>query len=235
MPDCTQVVLGMTIVVVLVGIGLGVGGYLHIKNKLDDVDSMKERIATLEKQLANLTEGSKVDYEVTSRTMKLLGNETKQLKEDYMKLQSETRALNKTVNYTTSATVQRALSELKNVKETQNVIRKDLEKLSHLNDTTEDYLNLREQVNNLTTQVNRNISRLEIRIKENRRVFESKVSEINSHVSTLEKRLNEFDKDQSKTNVTAGAAGTMNFAENPKLKLVLYTLALATLEVTQHI
>ena len=235
MPDCTQVVLGITIVVVLVGIGLGVGGYLHIKNKLDDVDSMKERIATLEKQLANLTEGSKVDYEVTSRTMKLLGNETKQLKEDYMKLQSETKALNKTVNYTTSATVQRALIELKNVKERQNVIRKDLEKLSHLNDTTEDYLNLREQVNNLTTQVNRNISRLEIRIKENRRVFESKVSEINSHVSTLEKRLNEFDNDQSKTNVTAGAASTMNFAENPKLKLVLYTLALATLEVTQHI
>ena len=47
---------------------------------------------THEKQLANLTKGSKIDREVTSRTMKLLGNETKQLKEDYMKLQSETRA-----------------------------------------------------------------------------------------------------------------------------------------------
>ena len=213
---CIKVVLGITIFVVLAGIGAGVYGYFgHINNKLD----------ALEKQLANLTNGFKIDREVTSRTMKLLGNETEQLKEDYMKLQSETRALNKTVNYTTSATVQRALSELKNVKETQNVIRKDLERLSHLNDTTEDYLNLREQVNNLTTRVNKNISRLEIRIIGNRRDFESEVSKINSDVSNLEKRLNE----------TAGAASTMNLIENPKLKLVLCTIALATLEITQHI
>ena len=73
--------------------------------------------------------------------------------------------------------------------------------------------------------MNKNISRLEIRIIGNRRDFESEVSKINSDVSNLRKRLNE----------TAGAASTMNLIENPKLKLVLYTLALATMEVTQHI
>ena len=243
MKDCTKVVLVVCPIAVVLGviIGLGVGGYSHIKkelddvdSELDDVDSMKERINELEKQLANLTNGSKIDREVTSRTMKLLRNETKQLKKDYMELQNETRALNKTINYTTSLTVQRALSEIKNIKETQDVITKKLDKLSHLNDTAEDYLNLREQVNNLTTQVNQSISRLEMQIKDNRRVFKSNVSEINSDVSKLEKRLDEFDNGQNKTNATARPTGTTNFAEKPKLKVVLYIVALAKLEIIQH-
>ena len=69
--------------------------------------------------------------------------------------------LNRTINYTSNATVQRALNELKDVKDTQRAIQKKLIASLHLNDTAEDYLNLVESVQNLTTQVNENITHLE--------------------------------------------------------------------------
>ncbi|CAB3998587.1 Hypothetical predicted protein [Paramuricea clavata] len=156
---------------------------VYVLSNVNDVESAKERLEAIEKKMANLTDKAKI--------------EATQLKHDYMELLSETRVLNKTIDYTTSATVQRALNELNNVKETQRVIQKKLEALSHLNDTAEDYLNLEKEVKNLATQVNQNITHLEENLKDNRREWEraldNKTSEIKSDVLILQNRLHEFE------------------------------------------
>ncbi|CAB4023725.1 Hypothetical predicted protein [Paramuricea clavata] len=120
----------------------------------------------IKKQVANLSDKAlaKIECEDTNSTILILSHKVTQLKHDYMELHSKTRALNKTINYTTSATVQRALNELNNVKETQRVIQKKLEAFTHLNDTAEDYLNLGKEVKKLATQVNQNITHLEEKI-----------------------------------------------------------------------
>jgi chromosome segregation ATPase len=119
---------------------------LYALSNVNDVESAKERLEAIEKQVANLTDKAKIEREDTNRTISILSHEATQLKHDYMELLSKTRALNKTINYTTSATVQRALTELNNVKKTQRVIQNKLEAFTHLNDTAEDYSNLGKEV-----------------------------------------------------------------------------------------
>ena len=160
-----------------------------------------------------LDDKSKMERAATNDTISLLTNETKELKVDNMNLLSETKALNKTINFTTSATVQRVLDELNHVKKTQRVIQKSLKALSHLNDTAADYLNLREEVKNLTAHVNQNVNRLEGRVNENRKewqeALESKTSEIDLKILDLEKRLDreENENTQNKMNDTSDATG----------------------------
>jgi uncharacterized phage infection (PIP) family protein YhgE len=153
-----------------------------------------------------------------------------------MELLSKTSALNKTINYTTSATVQRALNELNNVKETQRVIQKKLEALSHLNDTAEDYLNLGKEVKNLATQVNQNITHLEENLKDNRREWEraldNKTSEIKSDVLALGNRLYEFEN-RNRQNGTTNGVGVLGLTK--LCNLMFYTIIFwATLDVIVH-
>mgnify|MGYP002803522530 CR=1 FL=1 len=163
--SCSIVCSVVAIIFAMVAIGLSGSTWWTSNNcqKNNTVDSASDsmtdkRLGILEKQLADLNNKSKMERAATSRTISFLTNETKELKVDYINLLSETKALNKTINYTTSATVQRVLDELNHVKETQKVIQKSLKALSHLNDTAADYLNLREEVKNLTTHVNRHVA-----------------------------------------------------------------------------
>ena len=177
-------------------------------------DNTTGELEQIRKQIANLT-----DRKETEREEKIRFKEVTQLKQDYMKL------VNQTINYTNNATIQRALNELKDVKETQRSIQKKLQELLHLNDTAEDYLNLVESVHNLTTQVNQNITRLEEMIKYNRdewrRVLNANTSGIKSDISSLKTRFDEFEKAQNKINTTneAGLLSQRN---------VFYTLTLLT-------
>ena len=211
--SCSIVCSVVAIIFAMVAIGLSGSTWWTSNNcqKNNTVDSASDsmtdkRLGILEKQLADLNNKSKMERAATSRTISFLTNETKELKVDYINLLSETKALNKTINFTTSATVQRVLDELRG-------IQKSLKALSHLNDTAADYLNLREEVKNLTTHVNQNINRLEGRVNENRRewqeALENKTSKIDQKISDLEKRLDrkEFENTQNKTNVTSDATG----------------------------
>jgi chromosome segregation ATPase len=209
----------------------------YTKDKLNDggesaIESLR---AMIKKQVANLTDKAKIEREDTNRTISILSHEATQLKHDYMELLSKTSALNKTINYTTSATVQRALNELNNVKETQRVIQKKLEALSHLNDTAEDYLNLGKEVKNLATQVNENITHLEENLKDNRREWEraldNKTSEIRSDVLALGNRLDEFENRTQNGNTNGvGVLGLTKLCN-----LMFYTIIFwATLDVIVH-
>ena len=219
--SCSTVSSVVAIILALAAIGMS--GYTLYK-QLDDEDS-----ASLQ-----LTDKSKMERAATNRTISLLTNETKDLKVDYMNLLSVTKALNKTINFTTSATVQRVLDELNHVKETQRVIQERLEALSHLNDTKEDYLNLRESVKNLTTHVNQNIIRLEGKINEDRRewqeALENKTSNIDLKISDLEKRLN-----QNKTNVTSDGTGLRSGLRNTSYLLCYTVIFLSSLGITAHV
>ena len=188
-----KIASGIAVAIILALLAIGLSGSalcLSLRTK-DDLE-------ILEKKLADLTNKSKIERATTNHTISLLTNETKVLKVDYINLLSETKALNKTINYTTSATVQQVLDELRG-------IQKRLQALSHLNDTAADYLNLREEVKNLTTHVNQNINRLEGRVNENRRewqeALENKTSKIDWKISDLERRF------ENKTNVTSDATG----------------------------
>ena len=116
--------------------------------------------------------------------------------------------LNQTINYTTNATVQRALNELKYVKETHRAIQKKMKASLHLrlSDTAEDYLNLVESVHNLTTRVNENITHLEDKIRDDlhecRTVLDASTSGIKTDISTLQTRFDEFEKAQNKMSIT---------------------------------
>ena len=79
----------------------------------------------LKNDVTDLTKKLKVERAVTNHTISLVANETKELKVDYMNLLRETKALNKTINYTTSATVQRVLDELNHVKALRESFRSD--------------------------------------------------------------------------------------------------------------
>ena len=183
---------------------------------------------------------SKMEGAATNRTISLLTNETKELKVGYMNLLSETKALNKTINFTTSATVQRVLDELNRVKETQRVIQKSLKALSHLNDTAEDYLNLREEVKNLTAHVNQNVNRLEGRVNENRKewqeALESKTSEIDLKILDLEKRLDreENENTQNKMNDTSDATGLQPGLRKASYLLFYTIIFLTSLGIIAH-
>ena len=215
-PESCSIACSVVAIVLALG-AIGMSGYTLYK-QLDDEDS-----ANLQ-----LTDKSKMERAATSRTISLLTNETKELKVDYMNLLSETKALNKTINFTNSATVQRVLDELNHVKGTQRVIQKRLEALSHLNDTAEDYLNLREEVENLTTHVNQNINRLEGKVNEDRRewqeALENKTSDIDFKLSDLEKKLDreKLENTQNKTNDTSDATRL------PVLRKVFYTIIFLT-------
>ena len=177
-------------------------------------DSTTGELERLRKQIANLT-----NRKETEREEKIRFQEVTQLKQDYMKL------VNQTINYTNNDTIQRALNELKDVKETQRAIQKKLQGLLHLNDTAEDYLNLVENVRNLTTQVNQNITRLEETMKYNRdewrRVLDANTLGIKSDISSLKTRFDEFEKAQNKINTT-NEAGLLRQGN------VFYTLTLLT-------
>ena len=170
---CVSCVIAIfAMIVASVAIGLSVDLYLKSS------DSTTGELEQIKKQIANLT-----DRKETEREEKIRFKEVTQLKQDYMEL------VNQTINYTNNDTVQRALNELKDVKETQRSIQKKLQGLLHLNDTAEDYLNLVESVHNLTTQVNQNITRLEETMKYNRdewrRVLDANTSGIKSDISPL--------------------------------------------------
>ena len=170
---CVSCVIAIfAMIVASVAIGLSVDLYLK------GSDSTTGELEQIKKQIANLT-----DRKETEREEKIRFKEVTQLKQDYMEL------VNQTINYTNNDTVQRALNELKDVKETQRSIQKKLQGLLHLNDTAEDYLNLVESVHNLTTQVNQNITRLEETMKYNRdewrRVLDANTSGIKSDISPL--------------------------------------------------
>ncbi|CAB4005773.1 Hypothetical predicted protein [Paramuricea clavata] len=238
----------IAILIAILAIVLSVCAYLQCtKDKPNGgeesaIESLK---AMIKKQVANLTDKAKLEREDTNRTISILSNEVTQLKHDYMELLSETGALNKTINYTTSATVQRALNELNNVKETQRVIQKKLEALSHLNDTAEDYLNLGKEVKNLATKVNQNITHLEENLKDNRREWEraldNKTSEIKSDVLALENKLDEFElklenpKFENRTqNGTTNGVGVMRLTTKV-CNLMFYTIIFwTTLNVIVH-
>jgi predicted nucleic acid-binding Zn-ribbon protein len=217
---------------------------LYALSNVNDVESAKERLEAIEKHVANLTDKAKIEREDTNRTISILSHEATQLKHDYMELLSKTRALNKTINYTTSATVQRALTELNNVKKTQRVIQKKLEAFTHLNDTAEDYSNLGKEVKKLATQVNQNITHLEENLKDNRRewarALDKKTSEIKSDVLVLENRLDEFElelqnpKFENRTqNGTTNGIGVMRLTK--VCNLMFYTIIFwATLNVIVH-
>jgi predicted nucleic acid-binding Zn-ribbon protein len=229
----------IAILIAIAAIVLSVCTYKQYKkDKLNDggesaIESLK---AMIKKQVANLTDKAKIEREDTNRTISILSHEATQLKHDYMELLSKTSALNKTINYTTSATVQRALNELNNVKETQRVIQKKLEALSHLNDTAEDYLNLGKEVKNLATQVNQNITHLEENLKDNRREWEraldNKTSEIKSDVLALGNRLYEFEN-RNRQNGTTNGVGVLGLTK--LCNLMFYTIIFwATLDVIVH-
>ena len=173
-----------------------------------------DRLEEVNERLGNLTDEVKVEREDSDRTTSELIKEVQQLKQDYVELLNETKALNQSINYTTSATVQRALNELKDVKGTQSIIQKKLQALSHLNDTTKDYLNLVKNVTDLTTEVNQNIAHLEEKIEDNReewkRALDANPSGIKSNISTLQSKFEEFErkfeKTQNKRNSTSGVA-----------------------------
>ena len=191
----------------------------ELTNSPEEVDcgltcARTDRLEEVKEQLANLTEKVKMEREDSNRTTSELVKEVQQLKQDYMELLNETKALNQSINYTTSATVQRALNELKDVKDIQSNIQKKLQALSHLNDTAKDYLNLVKSVADLTTEVNENITHLEENIEHNRdewkRALDANPSGIKSNISTLKRRFDEFEdkfeKTQNKRNNTSGAA-----------------------------
>ena len=220
----------MAIVLALAAVGISGYTMWYTRYELNDrVDSTNERLEALEKRMSNLTNRSEIERTVTKSTISALTGETQTLKNDYMKVLSETRAMNKTINYTTSATVQQALNELNNVKETQKDILKRLQALSHLNDTAEDHLSLREEIRNLTTQVNQNITHVEEKLKDNRRewqeALENKTSEISLDISDIGKRLDEFENAQNKTNTAT------NECEVLGPRKISYLIFLATLSV----
>ena len=222
----------IAIVFALTAIGIATGSYTRscaCDELTDSVDSTNERLEALEKRMSNLTNRSEIERTVTKSTISALTGETQTLKNDYMKMLSETRAINKTINYTTSATVQQALNELNNVKETQKEILKRLHALSHLNDTAEDHLSLREEIKNLTTQVNQNITHVEEKLKDNRRewqeALENKTSEISLDISDLGKRLDEFENAQNKTNTATNGCEVLG------PRKISYLIFLATLSV----
>ena len=235
---CKTAGIGVAIILALVAIGLS-GAALCKYNSLDSTtDKVDKRLEILKKKLANLTNKSKIERAVTNHNISFLTDETKELKVDYMNLLSETEALNKTINYTTSATVQRVLDELNDVKETQRGIQKSLQALSHLNDTAEDYLNLREKVENLTTHVNQNINRLEGRVNENRRewqdALENKTSKIDLKILVLKKRFDRIENAQNKTNVTADATGLRPGLRKASYLLFYTTISLTSLGIVAH-
>lgn len=212
-----------TVVTVVISSLLAVGAIvvsaIALKNSPKEVDcsltcARTERLEEVKKQLANLTDKVKMEGEDSNRTTSKLIKQVQQLKHDYMELLNETKALNQTINYTTSATVQRALNELKDVKETQSAIQKKLKALSHLDNTTKDYLNLVESVTDLTTQMNQNITRLEEKIEDNRQEWGTA---LDANISTLKTRFErKFEEIQNKRNNTNGAG------------VLFYTLVLLT-------
>ena len=236
--DRCIIAIGISVAIVLAllanAIGLSGATWWPSNNRVDSAScsATDKRLEILEKKLANLTNTSKMERAVTNHNISFLTNETKELKVDYMTLLRETKALNKTINYTTSATVQQVLDELNHVKER-------LKALSHLNDTAKDYLNLREKVKNLTTHVNQNINRLEGKVDENRREWQglqNKASKIDSKISVLEKRLDQEERKntQNKTNVTSNANVLRSGLRKPSYLLFYIIIFLTSLGIIAH-
>ena len=226
-PDCVAIVLAViAIVLAAIAIVLGSSTWWSTSHEdlNNDVKTANKRLEALDKQLATLTNRSKIEDAVTKHTISLLTGETEELKVKYMKVLNETKALNKTINYTTAATVQRVLDELNNVKNTQKDIQKRLQALSHLNDTAQDYLNLRGEVENLTTHVNQNINRLEGKVDGNRKEWQNalkiKISEIDSKISDL------HQNPQNRTNTTRTSDATQVLALRKGFYVMFYTLIL---------
>ena len=90
-------------------------------------------------------------------------------------------------------------------------------------------MNLREEIKNLTTQVNQNITHVEEKLKDNRRewqeALENKTSEISLNISDLGKRLDEFENAQNKTNTITNGCEVLG------PRKISYLIFLATLSV----
>lgn len=186
------------------------------------------------KQVKDLTNKVQIESESTTPAILKLRKEMDQMKHEHMKLLNETRAMNKTINYTTGDTVGRVLHELNIVKVHQRDIEKTLQALSHLNDTEEDHLNLRGEVALLATQVSRNVTDIEENLKNSRLewmdVVNKRSSAMNKKIADLANRLERFEKMENGTDSNSKTNGGLRSS----VSAVFVTLCFLTTQVSRR-